>query len=83
MSTAIVPAKNLRPDRRPTMLSDDIALRKQLQATHAYDEHSIDTQSILAIVDNILNLVSQGIDDGIINVSLNLSLFNFFSCLIL
>lgn len=71
MSTAIVPARNqqlIRHDRR-SMFSDDVALRKQIQATHAYDERSIDTEYILSIVKDIFNLVSPGID-GIINVSI-------------
>lgn len=50
------------------MLSDDTALRKQIQATHAYDDHSIDIESIIVIVNDIFNLVSPGID-GIINGS--------------
>lgn len=78
MSTAIVPARNqnlLRHDRR-SMLSDDTALRKQIQATHAYDDHSIDIESILVIVNDIFNLVSPGID-GIINVRSSNLAFSF------
>ncbi|KAH6819967.1 hypothetical protein C2S53_018126 [Perilla frutescens var. hirtella] len=70
MSSAIVPARNpkiLRHDRR-SMLSDDTALRKQIQATHSYDGRSIDTESIFVIVKDIFNLVSPGID-GILNGS--------------
>lgn len=71
MSTAIVPAGNpklLRHDRR-SMFSDDVALRKQIQATHAYDERSIDTESILVIVKDIFNVVTPGIH--------NVSTFDF------
>lgn len=87
MPTATAPAENgtiLRHGRRPTMMSDDIALRKQLQATHAYDERSIDTDSVLLIVTNILNLVSPGID-GSVNVSLTPFPFSLLKklCLIL
>ncbi|KAL1563077.1 protein SIEVE ELEMENT OCCLUSION B-like isoform X1 [Salvia divinorum] len=69
MSTAIVPDGNqqiLRHDRR-SMFSDDVALRKQIQATHAYDERSIDTESILVIVKDIFNVVTPGIHNGSIN----------------
>ncbi|KAL8057304.1 hypothetical protein ABFX02_04G176100 [Erythranthe guttata] len=54
-------------DRKP-MLSDDNALRKQIQATHDYDGRLFDLESILVIVNDILNLVSPGID-GILNGS--------------
>ncbi|KAG6423930.1 hypothetical protein SASPL_114338 [Salvia splendens] len=69
MSTAIVPAGNpqlLRHDRR-SMFSDDLAPRKQIQATHAYNERSIDTESILVIVKDIFNVVTPGIHNGSMN----------------
>ncbi|KAI3464169.1 hypothetical protein Pfo_020896 [Paulownia fortunei] len=70
MASSIEPARNQKMnlhDRR-LMLSNDNALRKQVQATHAHDDRLVDVESILVIIKDILNLVSPGID-GILNGS--------------
>ncbi|KAK6153253.1 hypothetical protein DH2020_012892 [Rehmannia glutinosa] len=57
----------IRHDRQLT-LSNDNALRKQIEATHAPDGGMVDVESILGIIKDILNHVSPGID-GILNGS--------------
>ncbi|PIN24130.1 hypothetical protein CDL12_03151 [Handroanthus impetiginosus] len=72
MDNAIAPARinprQMLRHNRGLMSSDENTLRKQIQATHNYDGRSIDIDSILVIIREILNLVSPGIN-GIINGS--------------
>ncbi|KAH6828494.1 hypothetical protein C2S53_013742 [Perilla frutescens var. hirtella] len=56
MASANVATKKL------ASVSDESALRKKILETHAYDGSSFDTESVLATVEGILNLVTPGVD---------------------
>ncbi|CDP15097.1 unnamed protein product [Coffea canephora] len=69
MATAIQPARNkqmIRRDRGMFTASDDAAMMKQIQATHAPDGRELEVKPILQIIEALLHHVSPGID-GIVN----------------
>ncbi|KAL3655409.1 hypothetical protein CASFOL_001195 [Castilleja foliolosa] len=64
MASLIEPARDRRMIRhnRQLISLNDNALRNQIQETHAPDNVPVDVDSILIIVQDIVNLVSPGID---------------------
>lgn len=74
MASILQPSR-ARPttDRRMFSSSDDIAMMKQIQTTHAPDGREIEVQPILVIIEEILHRAAPGID-GIINVRICINL---------
>ncbi|XAR48123.1 hypothetical protein NMG60_11030840 [Bertholletia excelsa] len=63
MATAIVPARKQRlvGDRHMFSASDDNAMMKQIEATHAPDGREFDVQLLLHVVEDIMNLATPAI----------------------
>lgn len=71
-ANAIQPAKNrqmVRRDRGMFAASDDIAMMKQLHATHAPDGRELEIVPILHIIEALMRHVAPG-NDGVISVCL-------------
>ena len=70
----------IRRDRGMFTASDDAAMMKQIQATHAPDGRELEVKPILQIIEALLHHVSPGID-GIVNVCFHSSIFALLACL--
>ncbi|XWS47856.1 hypothetical protein CRYUN_Cryun13aG0021300 [Craigia yunnanensis] len=55
----------LRSERRMFSASDDSAMMKQIQSTHAPDGRVVDVKPILQIVDNVLRHITPNIDHAL------------------
>lgn len=65
-------------DRRMFSSSDDSAMMKQIQATHAPDGRVVDVKPTMLVIEEILHRASPGIE-GVINVWLDIfPIFHLF-----